>query len=183
MLAEAKRLPVEFLESLGLNTYEQTVIIPYRTEDGRRSKRHRRRWEVHAGAGGSSWTGLRGEWLMPYGLHRLASEGRPFCFIVEGESDCWSLWHADFPALGIPGATMTHVLEPGHVAQFEWLIVWKEPGSGGDIFVKGLTERLPGVKLRVIRGEDLGVKDPSELWCADPDLGRFRATLRKAVRG
>ncbi len=181
-LAAAKKLPPEFLEKLGLNNYEGTVIVPYREPDGRRAKRHRRRWEVFAGNGGSSWTGQRQEWILPYGLHRLASEGRPFCFIVEGESDCWTLWYSGFPALGIPGATMTHVLDPGHVAQFDWLLVWKEPGPGGETFVKGLSERLPGVKLRVIRGEDLGAKDPSELWCRDPDLGRFRATLRAAVR-
>ena len=181
-LAEAKRLPVEYLESLGLNNNNGTVIIPYRLVNGRRAPRHRRRWEVPAGNGGSSWTGMRGEWIVPYGLWWLPGEGRPFCFIVEGESDCWTLWHAGFPALGIPGATMTHVLDPEHVAQFEWLIVWQEPGAGGDTFVKGLAERLPGANLRVIRGEDLGVKDASALWIADPDVGRFRATLRAAVR-
>lgn len=181
-LAEAKRLPVEFLEGFGLNNYEGTVIVPYRTEDGRRAPRHRRRWEVHAGNGGSSWTGVRGEWIVPYGLWRLSGEGRPFCFIVEGESDCWTLWHAGLPALGIPGATMTHILAQEHVAQFAWLLVWREPGSGGEAFVKGCREQLPGVKLQVIRGEDLGAKDPSELWCRDPDVGRFRAALRQAVR-
>jgi hypothetical protein len=181
-LAAAKRLPLEFLEGLGLNNYEGTVIVPYRMEDGKRALRHRRRWEVCAGRGGSSWTGLRGDWLIPYGLDRLAGEGRPFCFIVEGESDCWTLWNAGFPALGIPGATMSHVLDPKHVAQFSWLIIWREPGAGGEVFVRGLTERLPGANLRVIRGEDLGVKDPSELWIRDPDVGRFKAALRKAVR-
>lgn len=182
-LAEVKKLPVEFLESLGLNAIQRTVIIPYRTEGGNRALRHRRRWEVRAGDGGSSWTGLRGSGgIVPYGLWWLASEGRPFCFIVEGESDCWTLWHAGLPALGVPGASMAHVLEPRHVAQFEWLIVWQEPGNGGEVFVRGVTEQLPGVKLRVIRGEDLGVKDPSDLWCSDPDIGRFKAALRKAVR-
>jgi hypothetical protein len=168
---------------LGLNNREKTLIIPYRLEDGTRAPRHRRRWAVRAGNDGSTWTGERGSGgIVPYGLDRLDGEGRPFCFLVEGESDCWTLWHAELPALGIPGASMTHVLEAGHVAQFQRLLVWREPGSGGDTFVKGLTERLPGADLREIRGADLGVKDPSDLWCADPDVGRFRAALRKAVR-
>jgi hypothetical protein len=182
-LAEAKKLPEEFLESLGLRDHEGTVIIPYRTEGGNRSARHRRRWEVRAGDGGSSWTGLRGSGgIVPYGLHFLAGEGRPFCFVVEGESDAWTLWFAGLPALGVPGASMTHVLEPRHVAQFDWLIVWQEPGNGGEVFVKGLAEQLPNMKLRVVRGEDLGAKDPSDLWCRDPDVTRFKAALRKAVR-
>lgn len=182
-LAEAKKLPVAFLENIGLTDHERTAIILYRELDGRRAARHRRRWEVCAGRGGSSWTGLRGGLILPYGLWRLAGEGRPFLFVVEGESDAWTLWYAGFPALGVPGATMCHVLEPRHVAQFDWLIVWQEPGAGGEVFVQGLREQLPGVKLKVIRGEDVGAKDPSALWIADPDVARFKATLRAAVRG
>jgi hypothetical protein len=182
-LAEAKRLPVEFLESLGLRNNQKTVIVPYRLEDGTRALRHRRRWAVRAGNGGSTWTGEQSSGgIVPYGLDRLAGEGRPFCFLVEGESDAWTFWYVGLPALGIPGATMVHVLEAAHVEQFEWLIVWREPGSGGDAFEGGLAERLPGANLRVVCGADLGVKDASDLWCREPDVRVFKAALLKAVR-
>jgi putative DNA primase/helicase len=180
-LAKKKRLPMAFLEELGLNNDARTVVIPYRLTDGTRAPRHRRRLGLVAGDGGSVWTGPKGQPIVPYGLDRLEGEGRPFCFLVEGESDCWTLWYAELPALGIPGASMTHVLDGSHVAQFSRLYVWREPGVGGDTFVRGLTTRLPGADLREVRGQALGVKDASELWCRDPHMRRFRATL-KAVR-
>lgn len=185
-LAKKKRLPEDFLESLGLNNNCKIVVIPYRLADGKRAPRHRRRVRLKASDGGSRWTGPKGGLIVPYGLDRLQDEGRTFCFLVEGESDCWTLWYVGFPALGIPGANMTHVLDAEHVAQFERLFVWREPGQGGDTFVKGMAERLRAVgfhgDVREIRGEDLGVKDASDLWCKDPHIRRFKAALADAMK-
>jgi len=76
-MAKAKQLSVEFLESLGLNNNQKTVIIPYRMVDGTRAPRHRRRWAVRDGNGGSTWTGERGSGgIVPYGLDQARNPGR-----------------------------------------------------------------------------------------------------------
>ena len=70
-----------------------------------------------------------------------------------------------------------------HMLDVDWT-TGPVPGSffGSEVF-RDFTHLLEEcVNLRVIRGEDLGAKDPSELWCADPDVARFKATLRQAVR-
>ena len=43
--------------------------------------------------------------VMAYGEGRLGEAvAAGYLILVEGESDCWTLWHAGFPALGLPGA-------------------------------------------------------------------------------
>jgi DNA primase len=42
---------------------------------------------------------------MLYGLDRLgAARSEGFVVLVEGESDCHTLWHHGYPAVGLPGA-------------------------------------------------------------------------------
>ena len=60
---------------------------------------------------GSTWSKGK-EPLVPYGVWRLAgSRELGYLVLVEGESDCWTLWHHDLPALGLPGATMAKLLD------------------------------------------------------------------------
>ena len=64
-----------------------------------------------------------------------------FLVLVEGESDCWTLWYHKFPALGLPGAEMSSKLKQEYLEGIERLYVIKEPDNGGTAFVTGI-ERL-----------------------------------------
>jgi putative DNA primase/helicase len=47
-----------------------------------------------------------GDKPLPYGLGLLKEARKAgHVILVEGESDCHTLWYHDIPALGIPGAT------------------------------------------------------------------------------
>jgi len=91
-----------------------------------------------------------------YGSDRTITRARKrgSLTVVEGESDCWTLWSYGIPALGIPGASMTKYIEVGHIEDIPILYVVHEPGQGGTTFVEGVAKRLrelgwPG-ELRVV---------------------------------
>src|SRR5262249_45837994 len=107
LLAKAKKLDADYLIRLHLEDIPGGgVSIPYyadapgdevlfrRERDNPRRKNSEgepKRFHQPAGVK-----------LQPYGLWRLiyARETR-FLYLVEGESDCWTLWHYNLPALGI----------------------------------------------------------------------------------
>lgn len=176
-LAKAKRLPADFLRSLGLRDTPDGVEIPYRNESGtvvavrtrgRMSGRRRFWWR-------------KGDLPIPYGLDKLReAQTAGFLVLVEGESDAWTLWHHGLPALGIPGASNTRCLEASHLASIDRLYVIREPDRGGEAFVTGVARRLRELdwrgEARMVR---LPAKDPSELHCQAPD--RFPATFQAAL--
>ena len=98
--------------------------------------------------------------------------------LVEGESDCHTLWHHGVEALGIPGASNFKEEWAEHLQDIEKLYAVVEPDEGG----AALWERLAASTLRekLHRVELEGAKDPSELHLQDPD--HFKENLRKAVK-
>jgi hypothetical protein len=182
-LASLKGLPLQFLQSLGLHDLpDGGVGIPYRDGSGRTVAVKKR---IRAVAkDGSFWP--EGQALTVYGEERL-EEGREAAYriLVEGESDCWTLWHHQFPALGIPGSnTVNKTLQLGHVGKRKLIYVIQEPDGAGTEFAKRVMNRLAEIgwsgELRVVRLE--GVKDPSELHTQDPAAfpQRFREALELA---
>jgi hypothetical protein len=169
-LAADKGIPEAFLRSLGLVDREDGVVIPYMLPNGSIATRKRLRTALRA-KNGSLWLFGKGK-PVPYGLDRLEQARRAgFVVLVEGESDCWTLWHHGFPALGIPGADMTGKLEQGHLSGIAKAVVVHEPGKGGDTFTRGLAKRF-----RVIgfKGHAAAIgcgdfKDPNDLHRANPD--------------
>jgi putative DNA primase/helicase len=104
--AEEKQLPEDFLRGLGLRdvTYmdKPAVRIPYPDEAGQEvAVRFRVSLE-----GPEKFRWRSGDKPTPYGL-RLLGEARKagYVVLVEGESDCHTLWYHEIPALGIPGAS------------------------------------------------------------------------------
>jgi putative DNA primase/helicase len=176
-LATNKRIPESFLRSLGLVDREDGVVIPYRLADGSVAPRKRLRTALRA-KDGSLWLFGRGN-IVPYGLERLAdARSAGYLILVEGESDCWTLWHHGFPALGIPGANMAAKLEGAHVAEIARLYLVREPGQSGATFTIQIAKRLRRVGWSGAAVElSCGVaKDPNELHQANPE--EFKAAFQ-----
>jgi hypothetical protein len=98
--------------------------------------------------------------------------------LVEGESDCHTLWFYEIPALGIPGASNWRDEWATFLDGIEKVYAVIEPDQGGDT----LREKLTGCEA--IRGRlhllELGEhKDPSALHLADPE--RFRERFEVAL--
>ncbi len=183
-LAHDKGLPVEFLKSVGVEQGIGGIKITYRLMDGSLAPRQRWRRALRA-KDGSSW--LRGKGApVPYGLWMLERmrEKSESLVLVEGESDCWTLWYHGFPALGIPGADMAKTLELSHVESFPKLHIFQEPDKGGTTFVSGITETLAylGYAGQVYVVQPDGFKDPNELHKLDADgfKTRFQALVNSA---
>jgi hypothetical protein len=165
--AAAKALPVEFLKTCGLSevTYglQRALRMPY------------------AGVGGEelavrfriSLEGDRFRWKLGtkpclYGLHRLdeaRKAGR--VVLVEGESDCHTLWHHGIPALGIPGAAnWREDRDAGHLDGVETIYVVVEPDRGGDAVREWLSGSTIRHRAKLIC---LPAKDPSALHLEGPE--------------
>ena len=91
--ARAKKLPINFLKKLGLRTInwqgKPAVRIPYLDLDG---SEVRGRVRVSMGRGGYRWE--PGPKPVLYGLWRLGlkKHRHEYICLVEGESDCHTLW-------------------------------------------------------------------------------------------
>ena len=178
-MAAHKKLPPAFLREIGLHDLRDGGIgIPYRDAEGE-IVATKRRTALRA-KDGSFWQ--KGAPLMAYGLERLADARElESLVLVEGESDCWTLWHHGIAALGVPGASSARVLERGHIEGIKIVHVIREPDKGGDSFIPGVTKRLSELEFtgRIHEVRLDGAKDPSELHTLDP-LG-FKAAFAKAL--
>jgi len=188
-LSADKALPIELLREC--RVVDQTdfhdnafVRFSYLLQDGSLAPRQRIRTALSAKEG-STWSKGK-EPLVPYGLWRLARAGElGYMVLVEGESDCLTLWHYELPALGLPGATMAKLLELKYLDGVSRLYIFREPDKGGDSFVAGIAARLKDIGWRgeahVVAIE--GVKDPNALHKKDPQnfMATFQAALDKAA--
>ena len=116
-LALEKQLPWQFLFNLGVMEQPSGGLrIPYHLADGSPAPRSRIRTALIAREG-SHWSKGKGK-IVPYGLERLEEARKAEeLVLVEGESDCWTLWYQGFPALGLP--------------VLRWPGYWRSPLSPG----------------------------------------------------
>jgi hypothetical protein len=157
-LADAKHLDIEFLRSLGLDQQRvkgvTRVKIPYSdaggTVTGIRSR-------LSLEKTGQRFIWRKGDHATLYGLHRLADVRRAgWVLLVEGESDCWTLWRYGLPALGIPGKSTWKKSWAAELAGLE-VYLWQEPDAPELPAKVGVD--VPD--LRIVRPPD-GLKDISE---------------------
>ncbi len=179
-LAQAKKLPWKFLCNLGIIEESRGLRIPYYTLDGAPAPRYRIRTASIAKEG-SWWNKGPGD-ITPYGLERLQEARQAgFLVLVEGESDCWTLWYQHFPALGLPGAEMANKLQVEHLAGIERLYVVREPDAAGTRFVEDIASLLTTWGWQgtasVVSLPD--AKDPNELH--QRDWKGFRAAFQQAL--
>jgi DNA polymerase-1 len=180
-LAEDKKLPVEYLMSLGLHDLPGgSVGIPYR---GTNANPVVKRRTALSARDGSYWP--EGVPPVAYGEDRLGeSAAHGFQVVVDGESDCWTLWFQGFPGVGLPGAnTVKKTLALGHVGAVRRVYVVREPDQGEEGFAAKVRDRLAELgwsgDLRVIKLD--GCKDPNALHQQYPDHEEFREHFQEAL--
>jgi hypothetical protein len=171
-LAAAKRLPAQFLIELGVTDSPQGVRIPYRDTSGQTiSVRYR------IALAGDRFRWRAGDKAALYGLDRLAQiRDAGWVLLVEGESDCWTCWYHDLPALGIPGKA---TWRPEWARHLEGLTVyaWIEPDA--EDFAERLARDLPD--LRLVFAQQAGHKDLSDAHCAGADVPALLERLRTSA--
>ncbi len=179
--AQEKQLPWKYLFHLGVTEQRPGCLqIPYHLQDGTLAPRHRLRTALVAKEG-SHWSKGKGE-IVPYGLDRLEEARKAgYLVLVEGESDCWTLWLHQFPALGLPGAEMVRTLKAEYLAGIEKLYIVQESDAAGARFVTHIQRLLekwkwPGEALVVSL---VDAKDTNELH--KRDWRAFKAAFQQAL--
>ena len=180
--AEAKKLPVEFLRELGLMTVgymgKKAVRMPYLTEDGQEGAVRMRVALDKTERGDNRFRWRKGSRPALYGLWRMNRiRGAGYVVLVEGESDCHTLWHHSIEALGVPGANSWKEEWAGHLDGIEKVYAVVEPDEGGEALKKKLTASM-AVRDRLHLVELAGSEDVSAHYLADPE--RFKENLRAA---
>lgn len=121
----------------------------------------------------------------PYGVDRLPeAQKQGFCLVVEGESDCHTLWYNGFPALGVPGSTnWNDARDASLLANIGMVYLVVEPDKGGQTFLGRFQRSVLRPKLRIIYFDEATSKDPSELFLLDRDGFKtaMQAMIDKAV--
>jgi hypothetical protein len=185
--AEGKGLSESFLRNHGLSdsgsTACRSVAIPYFDLAGKvAAVRYRRSLrKVILKGQDRRFVWRKGDKPILYGLDRLAHVAGDEITLVEGESDCHTLWFHDIAAIGLPGAAMWREERDAlHLERFTTIYVVIEPDTGG----ARLKDRLAKSSIRDrIRLVTLPVKDASELHLADEGafVERWRAAVAAAT--
>ena len=102
-----------------------------------------------------------------YGLNRLPEAQKAGqVVLVEGESDCHTLWFHGIPALGIPGAAnWREERDARHLDGIETIYVVVEPDRGGDAVRQWLSRSTIRHRAKLV---SLPAKDPSALHLEGP---------------
>src|SRR5829696_8399775 len=177
--SKEKGLTEDFLRGLGLRdvTYldKPAVRIPYPDEEGQEvAVRFRTSLE-----GTEKFRWRSGDKPRPYGLGLLVEARKAnYVVLVEGESDCHTLWFHEIPALGIPGASNWRDGWATYLDGIEKIYAVIEPDQCGDAHRERLT-RCEAIRERLYLLELVEHKDPSSLHLADP--GRFKECFEVAL--
>jgi hypothetical protein len=183
--AEAKGLPVEFLQKQGLRDQKYqgrpAVRISYRgVDDSEISVRFRIALEKSE-EGDDRFRWRTGSKAALYGLWRLESIKRAgYVVLVEGESDAQTLWLHHIPALGIPGVDTWKPAWAEQLEEVEKIFAVIESDQGGNTLrdklgTSDIRDRLYLVDLNEH-------KDASGLYLSDRETfkDRFVSALKKA---
>jgi hypothetical protein len=177
--AETKKLPIEFLRSLGLSEISYlgapAVRMPYLSVGGTEAVV---RFRIALdGKGRFRWRQESKPCL--YGLDRLADAVSAGCVVlVEGESDCHTLWLHGFPALGVPGAgNWNEQRYAPLLAELRCIYVVIESDQSGDNVLKWVAASTIAPRVHLVRLR--GQKDPNALHISDPD--GFASAFQRAL--
>jgi hypothetical protein len=172
--AKAKGLDLDTLRGLGLETIPDpwgrkrpVLSIPYRRRDGS-ILRNRIRIALAKPADGSPrmfWDKDKAAGMCLYGLEQLPTSGCPL-FLVEGESDCHTLWAQGWDVVGVPAAAnYSPARDDKELEGFDVIALIENDEGGRTLLSRLLKSRL---RIRAVVFEDAsGCKDASELFLKD----------------
>ncbi len=177
----AKNIPAEFLRAIGLTeiNYDRmpALRIPYRGIAGEEQA-----IRIRIALDGDRFRWKSGSKPLLYGLHRIGDARKAgHVALVEGESDCHTLWFHGVPALGVPGAAnWREDRDAGHLDGIDTVYVVVEPDRGGDAVREWLARSSIRHRAKLVR---LPTKDPSALHLEGPEefLKRWRAACDSAI--
>jgi hypothetical protein len=176
--AAAKSLPVDFLKGCGITefTYDRkhALRIPYFGTGGEElAVRFRISLE------GDRFRWKSGTKPCLYGLHRLAAAPPSEVVLVEGESDCHTLWFHQIAALGVPGAAnWREERDAPHLEGIETIYVVLEADHGGEAVRQWLSRSAIRHRVKLL---SIPEKDPSAMHVQGP--GQFLERWRIACLG
>jgi hypothetical protein len=178
--ATLKRLPESFLRELGLTecfrSAAPAVCMPYLTGSGEKHALRFRTALEKSEKRDNRFSWEKGSKPILYGLWRLRQDES--VVIVEGESDCHTLWYHGINAVGLPGAGQwSESRDAVHLSDFGSIYVVIEPDQGGATMVRWVAES--GLKERVRFVSASPFKDPSGMHVADPQ--RFQERWKEAI--
>jgi hypothetical protein len=165
-LADAKHLEIDYLRSLGLEDLRvrgvTRVKIPYCDSTGTVTAIH---YRLSLEKTGQRFIWRKGDHANLYGLDRRASiRSTGWVLLVEGESDCWTLWQHGLPALGMPGKSTWKSSWAAELAGLD-MYLWQEPDAPE--LPARIAADMPG--LKVIKAPD-AYKDISEAHILGEDV-------------
>jgi hypothetical protein len=177
--AAAKGVSAEFLKACRISefTYDgrPALRIPYLGAGGEELAV---RFRISLGGDRFRWKSGAKPCL--YGLDRLEDARRSGqVVLVEGESDCHTLWFHDIAALGVPGAaTWREERDAPHLEGIETIYVVLEADRGGEAIRQWLSRSAIRHRVRLL---NLPEKDPSAMHVQGP--GEFLERWRIACLG
>jgi hypothetical protein len=178
--AAHKQLPEAFLRTLDVTEIRYlggpALRIPYFGREGHEVAVRIRRCLDKDGDRDRRFAWRKGDKPRLYGLWRLGSP--EYVVLVEGESDCHTLWLHGVPALGIPGAgNWNEARDAAELIGIERIYVVVEPDAGGQVVQRWIQRST--IRERAFLVELGPFKDPSAMHCADPES--FKARLQEAL--
>ncbi len=185
--ADAKRLPVDYLRSLGLADIryfgQPAVRIPYQTAEGSEGPT-RFRLALRKGTDGADnrFAWKKGSKVSIYGAERLAGyREKRRVVLVEGESDCHTGWYHGIDVVGLPGAgNWREERDAPFFDGFDHIAIIVEPDAGGEAVTKWLAKSRIRDRVHLVSlGEH---KDLSGLHLAYPDKQEFKTKFMAALR-
>jgi len=179
--AHTKKLTVESLIEWGLTDSKVGRIeIPYFDEERTSVLATRYRFSL---TGPDRFRWKKNDQPCPYGLWMLARARKVgFVVVVEGESDCHTLWQHDIPAFGLPGAASWRNEWADFLKDIPKIYAVIEPDQGGETLQKNLLQS-PAIRDRLRLVSLTPAKDPSELYLKDPQAfaTQWQAALSNAT--
>ncbi|MCL4296525.1 MAG: hypothetical protein KJ077_12390 [Anaerolineae bacterium] len=180
--AEAKGLPADYLAGLGLidtkKNGKPVLKIPY-YDQAHSEVAIRYRLALAKGKSDNRFMWRKGDKVLPYGLWRLSEAHQAgYVVMVEGESDCHTLWYHGIPALGIPGATNWRDEWKEHLTGLT-VYFWQEPDQAGSTAAAKVAKSLSDLRLIA---PPAGRKDISEAHVLGDDIPALITQLRSQAR-
>lgn len=168
--AREKRLPIEFLTSLGLSNGNKNVVIPYfDTNKNIMATRFR-----NHPSNPQRFAWKKGSKTILYGLWKMKEYTGDYIVLVEGESDAQTLWYYGVQALGVPGASNFKEEYAELLDRFETIYIQHEEDIGAETFVGTILRYVDNSKCKIISCKRFGCKDVSQLHMKDKfDLNEY----------